>query len=192
MSARSFDSPHPWRTLMVAVVLAAAAFAAPATAMADRGHRGHGHGHGHGGGSHWQGGHGGPRLSIHLGAPFYGPQYYVPPRVHYAPPPVYYAPPQVYYAPPPVYYAPRVIYSAPLSFAPPVAYVPPVVYSSRGHAPPVYVERNDLGAVAPAPAPSADKAFWYFCTDSNTYYPYVTQCATPWERVLPTPPSAGR
>ena len=175
MSARLVNSPHPGRTMTVAAVLAVTAFAAPSAAMADRGHRGHGHGHG--GGPFWQGGHGGPRLNIHLGAPVYRPHYYVPPSV--------------YYAPPPVYYAPRVIYSAPLSYAPALAYVPPVVYSTRSPAV-VYVERNDLGAAAPAPAPSADTAFWFFCTDSNTYYPYVTQCATPWERVVPSPPSAGR
>jgi hypothetical protein len=92
----------------------------------------------------------------------------------------------VYYAPPPVYHAPRVIHSAPL------VYVPQVVHLSRSYAPPVYVERNDLAAIPPAPAPVADTASWFFCADSNTYYPYVTQCATPWERVVPTPPSAGR
>jgi hypothetical protein len=148
----------------------------PAPAKADRGgHRGHGYGygyghvHGHGGGHHWNGG---PRIGVYVPAPVYRPHHYAPPRV--------------YYAPPPVYHAPRVIHSAPL------VYVPPVVHSSRSYPPPVYVERNDLAAIPPAPAPVADTASWFFCADSNTYYPYVTQCATPWERVVPTPPSAGR
>ena len=174
MSSRSVMSSSPGRAAIAAALLAAAALAMPAPAMADRGgHRGHGYGHvhGHGGGHHWNGG---PRIGVYVPAPVYRPHHYAPPRV--------------YYAPPPVYYAPRVIHSAPL------VYVPPVVHSSRSYAPPVYVERNDLAAIppAPAPAPVADTAFWFFCADSNTYYPYVTQCATPWERVVPTPPSAGR
>jgi hypothetical protein len=164
------------RAAIAASLLAAAALAMPAPAMADRGgHRGHGYGygyghvHGHGGGHHWNGG---PRIGVYVPAPVYRPHHYAPPRV--------------YYAPPPVYHAPRVIHSAPL------VYVPPVVYSARSYPPPVYVERNDLAAIPPAPAPVADTASWFFCADSNTYYPYVTQCATPWERVVPTPPSAGR
>jgi hypothetical protein len=162
------------RAAIAASLLAAAALAMPAPAMADRGgHRGHGYGyghvHGHGGGHHWNGG---PRIGVYLPAPVYRPHHYAPPRV--------------YYAPPPVYHAPRVIHSAPL------VYVPQVVHLSRSYAPPVYVERNDLAAIPPAPAPVADTASWFFCADSNTYYPYVTQCATPWERVVPTPPSAGR
>ncbi len=170
MSSRSIRSSSPGRAAIAASLLAAAALAMPAPAMADRGgHRGHGYGHGHGGGHHWNGG---PRIGVYVPAPVYRPHYYAPPRG--------------YYAPPPVYHAPRLIHSAPL------VYVPPVVYSSRNHAPPVYVERNDLGAAPPAPAPAADTAFWFFCADSNTYYPYVTQCVTPWERVVPTPPSAGR
>lgn len=170
MSSRSIMSSNPGRAAIAASLLAAAALAMPAPAMADRGgHRGHGYGHGHGGGYHWSGG---PRIGVYVPAPVYRPHYYVPPRV--------------YYAPPPVYHAPRLFHPAPL------VYVPPVVHSSRSYAPPVYVERNDLGAAHPAPAPVADTAFWFFCADSNTYYPYVTQCATPWERVVPTPPSAGR
>jgi hypothetical protein len=160
------------RAAIAASLLAAAALAMPAPAMADRGgHRGHGYGHvhSHGGGHHWNGG---PRIGVYVPAPVYRPHHYAPPRV--------------YYAPPPAYHAPRVIHSAPL------VYVPPVVHSARSYPPPVYVERNDLAAIPPAPAPVADTASWFFCADSNTYYPYVTQCATPWERVVPTPPSAGR
>lgn len=36
---------------------------------------------------------------------------------------------------------------------------------------------------APAPAPS----YWYYCADANAYYPYVQQCASPWQRI-PTVP----
>ena len=32
--------------------------------------------------------------------------------------------------------------------------------------------------------------YWYYCPDSKSYYPYVKECASKWERVPPTPPSA--
>ena len=136
-------------------------------------HRG-GHGGGYGGGySHGYSHGGGPRVGIYIRPPVYAPYYHSPPRY--------------YYPRPPVVYAPQLIY------APPVGYPPAVVYSTPA-APPVYVERNDLPpaplASAPAVPPPAD--WWYFCADSGTYYPYVTQCASPWERVSPQPPGASR
>jgi hypothetical protein len=67
-----------------------------------------------------------------------------------------------YYAPPPHYYYPA----------------PVVVQQS-----PVYIERAPAHATAPAP-----EQFWYYCPDSKTYYPYVQQCASPWQRVSPQPP----
>ena len=30
--------------------------------------------------------------------------------------------------------------------------------------------------------------YWYFCPDSDAYYPYVKECASPWHRVAPQPP----
>ena len=65
-----------------------------------------------------------------------------------------------YYAPPPVYYYPAPVVQPP--------------------APTVFVERSD---VVPEGAAS-----WYFCRESNTYYPYVKQCPGGWQRV-PTQPS---
>jgi hypothetical protein len=29
--------------------------------------------------------------------------------------------------------------------------------------------------------------YWYFCPDSQTYYPYVSTCPSPWVQVLPEP-----
>jgi hypothetical protein len=29
--------------------------------------------------------------------------------------------------------------------------------------------------------------YWYYCPDSQTYYPYVSTCASPWVKVLPEP-----
>ena len=52
--------------------------------------------------------------------------------------------------------------------------------------PPVYIERGDQ---TPPPASSSGSAttqtspYWYYCRNSDTYYPYVKECAQPWERV---------
>jgi hypothetical protein len=68
-------------------------------------------------------------------------------------------------------------------------YYPPAVVVPAPVAPPVYVERSPVDDSA-APAESS-AAYWYFCRDTQTYYPYVQQCASPWERVVPNsaPPS---
>jgi hypothetical protein len=112
---------------------------------------------------------GGPRISfgigLGLGAPYY--PYY---RPHY------------YYAPYPYYYPPVVVRPAP---------------------PPVYIERPDnfeeryevqpqAQYQAPPPVqsqPTAAQDHWFYCPDSQTYYPYVQQCAVEWQRVIPRPPS---
>ena len=87
------------------------------------------------------------------------------------PGPFYYYPP--YYAP--RYYAPRYYY-------------PPAVVPAPSY-PPVYIEQSP-SEVAPAPS-SSSGAYWYYCRDSQTYYPYVQQCASPWQQVVPNsaPPS---
>jgi hypothetical protein len=40
------------------------------------------------------------------------------------------------------------------------------------------------GAVRALPAVPA---YWYYCASSKTYYPYVQECASTWQRVSPTP-----
>lgn len=65
--------------------------------------------------------------------------------------------PSPFYYPPPYYYPPRVI----------------VVPAPQ---PPIYVEQ--------APAYNADQ-YWYFCQQSNAYYPQVNQCPAGWVRVPP-------
>jgi hypothetical protein len=65
---------------------------------------------------------------------------------------------------------------------PPVYYHPPPVVHVPAPSPPAYVERS----VAPAAPPP--EAYWYYCADSEAYYPYVRQCATEWQRVSPRPP----
>jgi hypothetical protein len=62
-------------------------------------------------------------------------------------------------------------------------YYPPAVYAPS--APPVYIEQSAAGAAAlPGPA-QGQTAYWYFCQDSQTYYPYAQQCASQWQQVLP-------
>ena len=48
--------------------------------------------------------------------------------------------------------------------------------------PAAYVEQGQ-----PAPGAAAG-AYWYYCNESQAYYPYVNQCAGPWQRVSPQPP----
>ena len=66
---------------------------------------------------------------------------------------------------------------SPWYYPPPAYYYPaPVVVPA-----PVYVERP---TVHTAPA----EHWWYYCPDTRTYYPYVQQCASAWQRVSPKPP----
>jgi hypothetical protein len=70
-------------------------------------------------------------------------------------------------------------------------YYPPTVVVPAPASPPVYIEQGASAPVpaapAPAPAPSAQSstAYWYYCPDSKTYYPYVQSCASPWQQVVP-------
>lgn len=74
-------------------------------------------------------------------------------------------------------------------YLPPRYYYPaPVVVQAQ---PPVYIEQEPQppSTVPPETTHSADAAaYWYFCRESNTYYPYVKSCAGPWQRVTPQPP----
>jgi hypothetical protein len=60
-------------------------------------------------------------------------------------------------------------------------YFPPVVQGQEQSV--VYVEQQAPSDVAPS-APLAQQ-YWYYCEDSKTYYPYVQDCATPWQTVVP-------
>lgn len=71
-------------------------------------------------------------------------------------------------------------YYPPYSY--PAYYPAPVVVQQQA---PVYVEQN------PQPAPSAQQSapagYWYYCTGSRAYYPYVKECPAGWQRVAPQP-----
>ena len=77
------------------------------------------------------------------------------------------------------YYWPSPYYAYPYS---PAYVYPPVVIAPA--APPVYVEQP---AAPPAPAPQAAASDWYYCPSARAYYPYVGECAQPWQRVPAQP-----
>ena len=67
---------------------------------------------------------------------------------------------------------------APWYYYPPAVYAPPT--------PTTYVERSDVAEQAP---PAQPPATWYFCRESNAYYPYVKTCPGGWARVPAQPPN---
>ncbi len=74
----------------------------------------------------------------------------------------------------------RVIVREPLVFydedgnpVPPAARPAPVQPQAQAQAP------AQQGAAAP---------IWYFCPDTQAYYPYAQSCASAWQRVVPHPP----
>ena len=76
--------------------------------------------------------------------------------------------------PGPFYYPAHPVYALPA----------PVVVQA---APKIYVERD---AAQAAPAAANSSPVWFYCRESNTYYPYVRECAGDWERVPARPASA--
>jgi len=78
----------------------------------------------------------------------------------------------------PYYYDP---YYDPYYYYPPPYYPPRVLVVPQ--TPPTYIERGDA-AREEAPA----SAYWYYCEESKTYYPYVKHCPGGWQRVAPQPP----
>ena len=56
--------------------------------------------------------------------------------------------------------------------------------------PPVYAEPPPaVQYVEPPPANSTQEpGYWYYCPDSNQYYPYAQQCPGGWQPVAPQPP----
>jgi hypothetical protein len=71
------------------------------------------------------------------------------------------------------------VFPAPYYYPPPAYYYPPAVVAAPA---PVYIEPAQPQVV------QQPEQYWYYCPDSKTYYPYVQQCATQWQRVSPRPP----
>ena len=87
-----------------------------------------------------------------------------------------------FFAPAPVFYP----------YYYPRYYHPPAVLLPAPSSSPVYIEQSQSAAPAGPSSPAqVSAAYWYFCRDTQTYYPYVQQCASPWQQVVPqnTPPS---
>ena len=121
---------------------------------------GRGGGNSHGGGySHGYGHGGGVGLGIALGATLLGLAYYSRPAYSY---PAYTYPGPAYAYPGPAY-----------------AYPGPAVAPSAA-----YVEQG-----VPQAAPAQPPGDWYYCADSRSYYPYVSDCPGGWQRVPAQPPS---
>ena len=81
----------------------------------------------------------------------------------------------------PAYWGPSYYYPPYPYYYPPTYYPPTVVVPQS---PPVYIERGGQAEQAPA-----DQGWWYFCRESNAYYPYVKHCPGGWEKVRPQPPA---
>ena len=64
--------------------------------------------------------------------------------------------------------------------------------------PNVWVESEQAAATTPLPAPQAPSTnpntqqWWYWCSSTRGYYPYVSSCAEGWQRVAPQPVPAAK
>jgi hypothetical protein len=149
------------KTRMFTMITAAVIMAASLTANAGGGHR-------HGGHSH-------ARVGVYIGAPLVFGSWWVGSRPYY--PYAYY--PSYYYAPP-VVVRERVVVREPLVF-----------YDEHGNpvpAQPQVAQAPVQEQPSAQPQPGAPAPTWYFCADSQKYYPYVQSCASPWQRVVPQSP----
>ena len=86
-----------------------------------------------------------------------------------------------------------VFIGAPLYYAPYYGYGYPY-YSNPYYANPYYGDAyygypNVVAATPPAAAAPVANGFWYYCQDTRAYYPYVSQCASPWQPVAAQPPA---
>lgn len=132
-----------------------------ALARGQGGHSGGSHsGSAHSGGSHSRGSHFSGR---HAGRSHVGVGVFIGGPAFW-----YYPYPYAYY--PPAYYEPGY-------YDPAAAAVP--------YSPPTYIEQGDAQA-----APAQPEASWYYCAETNSYYPYVKQCPGGWQRVAPQPAPA--
>jgi hypothetical protein len=128
-------------------------------------------------GGYRHGGHSHARVGVYIGAPVVFGSYWMGSRPYY--PYAYY--PSYYYSSPPVVVRERVVVQEPLVF-----------YDERGNPVPAQGQVAQAPAQAPAqtqtPPSSSATPTWYFCADTQTYYPYAQTCASPWQRVIPHPP----
>ncbi len=79
---------------------------------------------------------------------------------------------------PPVY---RPYYPRPYYYPDPFYQPAPIII--RPSPPPVYIEQSNVITEQVQEATN----YWYYCRDSKSYYPYVKDCKSEWQKVLPTP-----
>ncbi|RFC36306.1 MAG: hypothetical protein DID90_2727553902 [Candidatus Nitrotoga sp. LAW] len=120
---------------------------------------------GHGGPWYGGGWGGGGRVGIYLGAPI-GFNFGFSPYSYYRAP--YYGSPYSY-SPAPVYY-------------PSVQQPPQVIYTERRVGSPLSSQESSTNSVQ-----NVQNSWWYYCTSSNAYYPYIKKCPGGWLRVVPQP-----
>jgi hypothetical protein len=94
---------------------------------------------------------------------YYPPTYYYPPAYYPSTPPVYIEQPQDYSAPQPQYYAP-----------------PP----QQNYAPQQQEPQYSVPPQSQA-QPQSQSQGWYFCAESQGYYPNVQTCPGGWQRQEP-------
>jgi len=84
-------------------------------------------------------------------------------------------------------------------FFPVVPYPYPYPYATPVYGGPAYAEvptysdapaYSDSQGDSDAQGYSERNDYWYYCPDSQTYYPYVQTCQSPWVKVLPEPSEA--
>ena len=120
------------------------------------------------------GGHSHARVGVYIGAPVVIGGWWGAPRPYYYP--AYY--PSYY----PYYYTPTPV------IVREVVREPLVYYDERGNPVPPVQSQNQTQNQLQGPQASAAAPTWFFCADSQTYYPYAQTCASPWQRVAPLPP----
>ena len=65
----------------------------------------------------------------------------------------------------------------------------PYPYPYAGYPAPVVVQPTPPTEYIQQSAPAAQ--YWYYCSNPQGYYPYVTNCTVPWIPVPPQPAAAG-
>jgi len=113
----------------------------------------------------------GARIGVYIGAPILAYGAYRAFRPHYYYSPYYYPPVAIVPQAPPVY------------IEQPQFALPPVQQPS-----PPYQQEQQMYQPPGESAPQSSGGYlWYFCPDSQTYYPYVKQCPSGWQPVTPQP-----
>jgi hypothetical protein len=74
--------------------------------------------------------------------------------------------------------APYPYYPAPYYYGPAVTTAPE---------PTSYIERGDDTQPSGSAASTPRRDWWYYCPETQIYYPYVKQCSGGWQRVEPRP-----